>query len=123
MRKLIAFVVLITMITMIVGCGVEGYSDGDRYGIVNKFSHKGKICKSWEGELNLGGLTNASGTLTPNISQFSVRDQDAATVVLQLQKAAESGKRVKVHYAQAYLSPVCETDTDYFVKSVEILPQ
>src|SRR5204863_7898086 len=27
------------------------YSDGDRVGYVQKFSHKGWVCRTWEGEL------------------------------------------------------------------------
>lgn len=116
MKKLMLFFALVICA---VGCGKEGFSEGDRFGVINKFSHKGMICKSWEGELNIGGLVaGANGSMTQNIWRFSVRPSDEANVVATLQKAAELGKRVRVHYSQAYLDPVCETDTDYFVKSV-----
>ena len=31
------------------------YSSGERAGFLQKVSHKGWICKTWEGELSLGG--------------------------------------------------------------------
>jgi len=29
------------------------YSDGERAGVVQKFSRSGWLCKTWEGELNM----------------------------------------------------------------------
>src|SRR5262249_51399202 len=46
------------------------YSDGDRIGYVQKFSHKGWICKTWEGELAMTPVPGAA----PEIFRFTVRD-------------------------------------------------
>src|SRR5258706_4340668 len=53
------------------------YSDGDRSGLLQKFSRKGWICKTYEGEL---ALSYAPG-LAPVTWNFSVRDDAVATQV------------------------------------------
>src|SRR5499433_933800 len=50
------------------------YSDGERAGFVQKFSRKGWICKTWEGEL---AMVNLPGTM-PELFRFSVRDDAVA---------------------------------------------
>lgn len=47
------------------------YSDGERTGVITKFSHKGMLIKTWEGELNMGGF-DQGGVAT--IWAFSVDD-------------------------------------------------
>lgn len=112
--------IFILLLLALCSCGKEGYSEGDRYGVVNKFSHKGFFCKSWEGELTMEGFQQTDHGVTANVWQFSVRPNDEHGIVEKLQQAAASGKRVKIHYHQAYLAPACETETDYFVKDVEV---
>src|SRR3982751_7005111 len=51
------------------------YSDGERAGSVQKFSRKGWICKTWEGELIMANLPNS---VAPQTFQFSVRDPAVA---------------------------------------------
>ena len=48
------------------------YSDGDRIGYVQKFSHRGWLCRTWEGELAMNPVPGA----TPQIFPFTVRDDD-----------------------------------------------
>jgi hypothetical protein len=86
------------------------YSEGERAGYVQKFSHKGWICKTWEGEL---AMVNLPGTL-PEIFRFSVRDDGVA------RKINESmGQRVTLHYEQHVGVPTsCFGETDYFVTDV-----
>ena len=61
------------------------YSDGERAGTMQKFSYKGWLCKTWEGELL---LTTVPGAI-PEKFEFTVRDE---IVARQLMEAA--GKRV-----------------------------
>src|SRR4051812_48175168 len=51
------------------------YSEGDRAGYLQKFSHKGWICKTWEGEL---AMVNFPGSM-PEIFLFTVRDDAVAS--------------------------------------------
>jgi len=56
------------------------YSDGNRAGVIIKFSRKGFIFKTYEGELNIGGMGNIPGTAQMNqVWDFSVRDQAIAS--------------------------------------------
>ncbi len=111
----------------IVGCSTN-YSDGFRIGVVRKFSKKGVLIKSYEGELLLGGIVATGGKDSQMVNEtweFSV-DPDARhgenveEVVKELTKAAESGKRTKVYYNQD-TTPKIRVNTDYLVKKAEIL--
>jgi hypothetical protein len=90
------------------------YSDGERAGVLQKFSRKGWICKTQEGEIAMyfGGQVLTS----PQMWQFSVRDKNVAA---QLDKAV--GHRVQLHYTEhpGMLSD-CFADTRYFVDRVTI---
>lgn len=50
------------------------YSKGERAGFMQKLSHKGWLCKTWEGELSLVALPGAA----PEKFNFSVRDEGIA---------------------------------------------
>lgn len=89
------------------------YSDGERAGYVQKFSRKGWICKTWEGEL---ALVNLPGAM-PEIFRFSVRDDGVAK---RIQQAV--GKRVGLTYEQHIGIPTsCFGETQYFVVDIRIV--
>lgn len=89
------------------------YSNGERAGYVQKFSRKGWICKTWEGEL---ALVNLPGAM-PTIFAFSVRD---GAVAAEIQ--AQMGKRVVLDYEQHIGVPTnCFADTQYFVTGVRVV--
>ena len=89
------------------------YSDGDRSGILQKFSRKGWICKTYEGELALSFTPG----LAPVIWSFSVRDEAVANKV----KGAE-GKRVVLHYREHRGVPTeCFGETAYFVDDIRLV--
>ena len=50
------------------------YSEGERAGILQKFSRKGWICKTYEGEL----AQYVVGGVAPQIWHFSTRDEQVA---------------------------------------------
>lgn len=90
------------------------YSTGERAGYVQKFSKKGWICKTWEGEL---ALVSIPGTMSEKF-YFTVRDDVVAARVNDTM-----GKRVALTYKQHKGIPTsCFGDTEYFVvgaKAVE----
>jgi hypothetical protein len=89
------------------------YSEGERAGYVQKFSRKGWLCKTWEGEL---AMVNLPGTM-PELFAFSVRDENIARSMNET-----LGKRVRLHYEQHKgLPTACFGETDYFVTEVEPL--
>ena len=86
------------------------FSSGDRAGYVQKFSKKGWICKTWEGEL---AMVNMPGAM-PEIFRFSVRDAEIARKI-----DAEMGRRVALTYEQHRGVPTsCFGETEYFITNV-----
>jgi len=86
------------------------YSDGERAGVLQKFSRKGWVCKTYEGELALYIV----GGVAPEIWAFSVRDK---AVVDQLNSMV--GERVRLHYTEHKAIPSsCFAETAYFVDRV-----
>ncbi len=86
------------------------YSSGERAGYVQKFSRKGWLCKTWEGELAMATIPGA----VPEIFHFSVRDDRIAG---ELQQAM--GQRVTLHYEQHRGVPTrCFGETEYYVEDV-----
>jgi hypothetical protein len=89
------------------------YSEGERAGVLQKFSKRGWICKTYEGELALYVV----GGVAPQIWNFSVRDE---AVVAQLHKAV--GQQVRVHYEEHRGLPTsCFGETDYFATQFEVI--
>ena len=88
------------------------YSDGERAGVLQKFSQRGWVCKTYEGELAMYVVAGVA----PQIWSFSVRDE---AVVEELNKAV--GQHVRLHYSEHRGLPTdCFGETDYFVDRVEV---
>jgi hypothetical protein len=86
------------------------YSEGERAGYVQKFSRKGWICKTWEGELAMATMPGAM----PEIFKFSVRDDSVAAVLTHT-----IGQRVSIGYRQHKGVPTsCFGETEHYVTSV-----
>jgi hypothetical protein len=89
------------------------YSDGERAGILQKFSRRGWVCKTAEGELALYVVSGIS----PQIWDFSVRDE---ATVEALNKAV--GRKVQLHYTEHRALPTsCFGETSYFVDRVTLV--
>jgi len=103
----------------LVGCS-ENYSNGERIGFVTKFSNRGLIWKSWEGELNL----TQTGMNTSSTFQFSIdNDRQDEKVVKVLDSAATLGWKVKIRYHETTGKNWFRNrgETDHFVETVEVL--
>lgn len=88
------------------------YSTGERAGWVQKFSKKGWICKTWEGEAALVSLPGSS----PEKFLFTVHDEEVAR-----QLTAQIGKRMSLHYEEKVGLPTrCFGDTRHFVTRVTL---
>jgi len=76
------------------------YSVGDRFGTLKKFSLKGDIFKTYEGEIVvLDYFPSAAGINTGNKFYFSVTDPEVAEDLRQIIRSGES-KNVTVRYLQ-----------------------
>lgn len=85
------------------------YSEGTRTGELIKFSSKGVVVKTWEGEISQG----ISGA---QIFPFSVMDSKEK-VIEQLQEY--QGKYVKLTYVERFGTFFFWGDTKYFITKVE----
>lgn len=90
------------------------YSEGERAGYLQKFSKKGWLCKTWEGEILLSSMPGA----IPERFAFSVRDDLIAKDLM-----AATGKRVVLTYAQHKGVPSsCFGETEHFIEKVTVSP-
>lgn len=86
------------------------YSEGDRAGYVQKFSKKGWICKTWEGEL---AMVNIPGAAQERWT-FSVRNDSVARII-----QGSMGQRVSLQYEEKRGIPTsCFGETNYFITGV-----
>ncbi|WP_350288196.1 6-phosphogluconate dehydrogenase [uncultured Croceitalea sp.] len=112
MRKILFILISIILL------GIAGYfafvyyvpfSEGYRSGELIKFSRKGILAKTWEGEISQG----ISGA---QIFEFSVEDNEKEVI----EKLKDfQGKYVKVTYKERYSTFFWLGDTKYFIIEVE----
>lgn len=89
------------------------YSEGERIGYVQKFSEKGWICKTWEGELAMFPVV----AMQAEKFLFTVRDDAVASRLNQ-----HLGKKVAIHYEEHKGVPTsCFGETPYYVVEVRVL--
>ena len=89
------------------------YAEGERAGYVQKFSKKGWLCKTWEGEL---AMVSMPGTMSEKF-YFTVRDDVVAEHINEA-----LGKRVALSYQQHKGVPTtCFGETEYFVIAVKVV--
>jgi hypothetical protein len=116
MRKLF----LLFSIAILFASCTENYSNGERIGMITKFSKKGLIWSSWEGILNI----TQTGMNSANQFEFSVdNDVNDPKVIATLDSAATYGWKVKVKYHETFGKNWLNNrgETNYFVKEVEVL--
>ncbi len=86
------------------------YSTGERAGWVQKFSKKGWLCKTWEGEMAMVSMPGAA----PEKFYFTVWDDAVAG---QINKVM--GKRVSLHYDEKVGLPTsCFGETRHYITGV-----
>lgn len=117
MKKFMTWAISILVLGLIIYllfATIYTYSDGNRAGRIIKFSHKGYIFKTYEGELNLGGVsTTNGGILINNMWQFSVADKSVADSLSTLE-----GKDVTLHYKEKLTVLPWRGDSKYIVDKI-----
>ena len=108
------FAVLIAIVLLVAGYFLFvfnwSYSEGERAGWIQKFSSKGWLCKTWEGEL---AMVSMPGSMSEKFF-FTVWDDATAE---QINKVM--GKRVSLHYEEKVGIPTsCFGETRYYVTKV-----
>ncbi len=115
------FYIALTFVVLIIGAYIYWsffftFSDGYRAGLLQKFSRKGNIFKTYEGEMILSSVqSNKNVALASEKFVFSVSDTDVA---LQLEKL--QGKNVVVHYTEKNQTLPWRGETVFIVSSVKL---
>ena len=109
-----AFILALAVLVVVAGYVLVlmfwSYSSGERAGWVQKFSSKGWLCKTWEGEM---AMVSMPGT-TADKFFFTVWDDEIAAHINKMM-----GKRVSLHYEEKVGIPTsCFGETRYYVTKV-----
>jgi hypothetical protein len=89
------------------------YAKGERAGYIQKFSRKGWVCKTWEGELAMVAIPGSM----PEKFYFTVRDEGVAAQINQAM-----GRQMVLHYEQHIGVPTrCFGETEYFVTGIKVV--
>ena len=113
---------LITLLLVVVGIAAYllicnfTYSEGSRTGYLIKFSRTGFVFKTYEGEMNLGGMNTASNSVANYLWDFSVLSSEK-DVVGQLSNY--EGKVITVFYKEKLKNMPWQGNTKYFVYRIE----
>jgi hypothetical protein len=118
-KKAIKIVLLLVVVAAVLCTGYMmivlnwSYSKGERIGYVQKFSEKGWLCKTWEGELQMLPVPGA----VPEKFTFSVRDKAMIGKI-----NATLGKKVSLSYEQHVGIPTtCFGESQYFAVDAKAL--
>jgi hypothetical protein len=110
----LTLVVLVALVALYAAFQMNwSYSTGERAGWIQKFSRKGWLCKTWEGEM---AMVTMPGTV-PEKFDFTVWNE---AVVAQINQTM--GRRVALSYEQKKgLPSSCFGDTEYWITAVRLL--
>ena len=111
MKKIFAVIIIVICVgfaLMYSTVYYASYSEGVRSGELIKFSHKGWLFKTWEGEISQG----ISGA---QIFSFSVEDGNE-DVIKKLEEF--QGRYVKLNYKERFFTISWLGDTKYFITEV-----
>jgi hypothetical protein len=120
LKKKVVKIALLLAVAVVVLCAGYvmivlnwSYSKGERIGYIQKFSEKGWLCKTWEGELQMLPIPGA----VPEKFLFSVRDK---SVIGKINSSL--GKKVSISYEQHKGIPTnCLGESEYFAVDAKVL--
>lgn len=114
--KWTAFLVVVAVLIFVYFQYFYTYSEGYRAGLLQKFSHKGSIFKTYEGELILSSISsNRDVALASEKFLFTLTNKNLIRSFDTLQ-----GRNVIVHYKQKNSSLFIRGDSEYLVDSVKL---
>ncbi len=119
MKKLLLSSIILIAISLLTGCW--SVQKGQKSGIIVKVAKEGKFWGTYEGEMVLGGLENASGV--SGRAFFFTLGQFNSDLVKQANYAMQNNKHVVITYhCDAYTLP-WSGETKCFVTHVKILDE
>jgi hypothetical protein len=94
------------------------YSEGHRAGLLQKFSYRGSVFKTWEGEMVMSSIqSNKDVTLASEKFLFSVAEASLAKKLEKLE-----GRLMILHYREKNGALWWRGDTKYLVDSLTLQP-
>jgi hypothetical protein len=110
------FIIILVVISSVYIKFFYTYSEGYRAGLLQKFSHKGAIFKTYEGEMILSSVSStANVALASDKFLFSVTNKALIRQFDTLQ-----GVPVIVHYRQKNSAAFWRGDSPYLVDSIKV---
>ena len=117
MKKVIYWVIFILLVFLAVFTYWKyyfTYSEGNRSGLLQKFSYKGTVFKTYEGELIMSSVKSSEEvSLASEKFHFSVTDNILAEKLMKME-----GTHVVLHYKEKNGTLPWRGETVYFVDSV-----
>jgi hypothetical protein len=114
--KWLLFIIVVIGVIFIYWKYFYTYSEGYRAGLLQKFSHKGVIFKTYEGEIILSSVSsNRDVALASEKFLFTVTNK-----TLMRQFDTLQGQPVIVHYRQKNAALFWRGDSPYLVDSVKV---
>jgi hypothetical protein len=114
--KWILTLLIIFLVTFVYWKYFYTYSEGYRAGLLQKFSNKGAIFKTYEGEMILSSISSTSNVaIASEKFFFSVPNK-----VLAIQFDTLQGRNVIVHYKEKNGPVFWRGDSNYLVDSIAI---
>ena len=118
-KKVVRIALLLIVVVVVLCAGYVmfvlnwSYSKGERIGYIQKFSEKGWLCKTWEGELQMLPVPGA----LPEKFLFSVREKSVISKI-----NSSLGKKVSISYEQHKGIPTtCLGESEYFAVDAKAL--
>ena len=114
MKRVLFLLVLVGLVVLYFFAALSwNFATGERAGWVQKFSNKGWLCKTWEGEMAMVTMPGA----VPEKFAFTVWDDKVAEEVNR-----HVGKRVALHYEEKVgLPTTCFGETRHYVTKVTLV--
>jgi len=118
MKKPLLPLILVTSCCLLTGCWTV--QKGQKSGIIVKVAKEGSLWGTYEGEIILGGLENATGV--SGRAFFFTLGQFKSNLVKQAEFAMQNNKHVVISYhCDAFTLP-WSGETKCFVNKIHLLP-
>jgi len=112
-------VLLVVLAVFIFWKYIFTYSEGNRSGLLQKFSYKGAIFKTYEGELIMSSIKSSQDvSIASEKFHFSVADKELAEKLMKLE-----GTMVVLHYKEKNGVLPWKGETVYLVDDIRIPPR
>ena len=120
MRKILiwATIIIILIVSVLIYWNYYNtYSEGNRTGVLQKFSKKGNIFKTYEGDLIMSSISSTSNVpLASEKFHFSVVEDSIAKIMFDFE-----GQNVTVQYKQKRKTLPWRGETTYIVDGVRVM--